>query len=194
MRLGLGCNMDNRLFLLRNNHMDPVDDGGNDMLSIYSDPSVDFDINPFINIYVPGFPKAKPEINKYLSVGVKAAMAECFNAAKTANPSLPLFLREETYGLTITPWEAPEQVHDSPNILYDGEDTVNNDPKAVIFTIPLLDITTEGGASLPDAVNGFRETYDKGNAGGIAFDLVEGGVNQDVPKMLDWLKIYIAAK
>jgi hypothetical protein len=48
-------------------------------------------------------------------------------------------------------------------------------------------------ATLPETVDALQQEYHVGRDGGIAFDLVDAGVCEDVPTMLTALSPYLAA-
>jgi hypothetical protein len=188
----LGFTLDNRLAYLRLAHVDPIDIRTIGGASI-GEPIGGF----FVSLHVPGFhtPVLTTAPSQVTSWGTFKKNADlsllkaCFDAAKNANPGLPLLIRDQADWMTIDIWKDPSIVsfarRDDHKYAYIDSST--------IMDVPVMKLLGQD-TPLPAAIEEFCKANSNGRAGGIALDIEDGAINQSVPVLLRRLKPLLNSK
>jgi hypothetical protein len=181
----LGYSLSNRVAFLRERHVDPVDLGLRQYASMDA-PANSIPSGPFFSLRIPGFHQRGPWLaqwSKYRADSVQSLMKECFLEAQASNSKLSLLLTDPAFEMNIYAWKNPD----------DLLPTAEQNPKTMYFNIPVMEMLANGDSLSKelDAYNGFAHSADV-QVGGVAFDLETGAVDDNVPKMLDRLKPYLA--
>jgi len=186
-RIGLGYAPENRLAYLRQHHRDPVDlSSGSDMVFVSAGLGNFFKGYP---IAIPSFASRSGDHfawSKYRTDAALALAADCWRAAKTTVPALPLLLRQGTFGREFDPWTDPKQV-DPPRA--GREDMI----ASLMKFRPQEIISIKYGP--PEQADPSRFTAyaarladeNEKQAGGAIFDLVTGGPPSSLVDTLDRL-------
>jgi hypothetical protein len=187
----LGYTLANRLAFLRDKHVDPIDVGIDNKFGIGGLPV------QRTQFAIPGFgvfmDDGTDPWSAFRKDGDRALLSECFTAATTANPFLPILMREQPQNLSIRSWTKADEVVE-PATATTAALQNNGLNRRTILLVPVELYRQLGrAATLPETVDALQQEYHVGRDGGIAFDLVDAGVSEDVPTMLTALSPYLAA-
>jgi hypothetical protein len=183
---GLGYGLGNRLSFLRRYHADPIDVPVNSAVFLECDTKWDMGAT-LILPRVPGFHTVHSEVapwRKFKQDADLSLLKSCFEAAKNANPALPLLIRDQYGGATLDLWKTPGEVSfasekpDQPFWYIDN---------STIMDIPVMKFLGQD-APLPAAIANYCATYSNGREGGIALDIEDGAIDENVPALLKRLK------
>lgn len=191
--IALGYTLNNRLAYLRAHHTDPVDLGTvNEGLQLWlpyegGSPSNFQASVPSFEIYgVSG-----SDWNTLRADADKRLLVTCYTAAKSANPTLPLLMRERRQGAMFDPWTDPKQVNqiaslDSMSHPYQGI------TPASVLCLPYNPYARTDPGFFVWRSQSYGVAGDDGKrARGEVFDLVTGVAPEDLPDTLDKLNVFL---
>jgi hypothetical protein len=194
----LGFSPVNRLKLIREKHIDPIDLDTAATTSLHTNDDAWFENLTSIWCKIPGFerPRHGP-LQPYLMKGDLETLKQCAESAKKSNPSVSILTEDTAGDMTISPWSDIKPPTD-PDYSSDGT------PKCSFISIPILLMGTNDSSVAQD-VKDFEtdrssmssdedDNLGEAKPDGIAYNLVDGGVDENVPKMLDWLATYLTVK
>jgi hypothetical protein len=188
--LDLGYTIDNRVAFLRQYHYDPIDADDGDQASMF-DPFEGWQQQ--FDLRLSRFPAISSHPDTWLKYRQDAdllLLKNCFDAAKSANPSLQLYMRERRQGCTIDPWNEPSAV-DQIATLDVAQNPYGYVTKSTILVLPLGTLAVMSPGSIAWEVNATRDQVVHGNNGAIALDLVTGSGDTDTIKMLKNMQPYL---
>lgn len=189
--ISLGYTTSARLVYLRTTHTDPVDlSAENISLQLYLPSegwSTSFDVS------LPHFPTngTHGDWNKVRCDANLSLLADCYAAARTAAPALPLLMRERQIGVTFDPWLDPKKPNQyvSTDLLSYPFHAIS--PQSVlIYTYGPLE-RTKPRWFVQEAADGGPAGRDGGRAGSMIFDVVPGGQPEDLLDTLDKLSVLL---
>jgi hypothetical protein len=190
--IALGYTLENRLAYLRAYHSDPVDLSsiGNISLSL---PFEGFQISFDVSLAPWGrFGGVASTIwNEVRGDADKSLLASCYAAARSAAPTLPLFMRERQLGATFDPWVDPKKLNQiaSPASL---DHPFHQITPASILSMSYGPIERAHPDRLVWQLPGAGMVGDDGKrAGGEVFDVVTGGPPEHLLDTLDKLNVFL---
>jgi hypothetical protein len=196
-RSRLGFTVANRLKIIREDHIDPIDIDPRKFDDLFTEKDIDTGSSPSIYTNVMGF--QSPRVNgfqTYLDSGDKETLKECVDSAEKTNPIIPILMADRRFGLTITPWDKTAPTTKTSA----GPSTPQ--VQFSFLSMPIL-LMGQNDTPIADEAANFEEqvttdypNYDPApnKPEAIAYNLVDGGVDENVPDMLDWLATYLALK
>ena len=191
--IALGYTPDNRLAYLRAYHTDPID-----LLTT----------NENLQLFLPfegsqsSFEASVPSFEMYGAAGGgvwstvradadKRLLANCFGAAKSAAPTLPLFMRERRMGITLDPWTDPKILNQVASLnSLDHPFHLISPASIEMFNYGSVE-KAHPGRFVWEAKDGGPAGDDGKRAGGEVFDLVTGGPPENLPDTLDKLDVFL---
>jgi hypothetical protein len=197
-RPALGFSLVNRLKFIREKHLDPIDTNAALVTAIQTDGNVYFENFPSFISVISGFERPiNNPFQAYLDGGNLEILNQCSESARKANPSISILAADRTLGIAISPWKDTKA----------SADTTAGSPSSLagysFLSIPILLMGSNGSSVVQDVqhlettddIDFYTNTIPHGaKPDGIAYNLVDGGVNQNVPDMLNWLATYLAGK
>lgn len=181
----LGYTLENRLAYLRRTHHDPVDLSEFNLVIASAGGGNNLDYTVGIAGFGT-FGKDYVAWSKYRADADTSLLADCWNAAHTAAPQLPLRRRQGFLQNQFDLWLSPTQKN-MLGVMENGEI-----PDMTVGSQSLLSIPYGGGNRVnPDeflrAARGAAAQKEGHRAGGVVFDLVSGGSPDNLTDTIDKL-------
>ena len=188
--IALGYTPENRLAYLRAYHTDPVDlSSGFDNLQLFlpfEGFSMSFDIS-LSNFR--SFGDGPQTWNTLRGEADKALLADCYAAAHAAAPALPLWMRERQSGVTFDPWTDPKKLNQYASLNTLDYPFRQITPRSIL-SITYGPIERTHPRRFSWMANNFPDENGK-RAGGIVFDLVQGGLPDSLADTLNRLNVFL---